>query len=424
MSKTIFKNVKILDSTGSQPYLGEVLVEDERITEVSTGVGNINDPNALVIDGRGQTLMSGLTDAHTHFTWDNRPFDQLGNTPVEEHLLSTIDSAKTYIDYGYTMCFGAASAKARLDVVVRDAINSGRVPGPRYRANGMEIATTSGDLVDSITQIADGAEGMRKIVRKTIGLGVDNIKMSISGEEVTGTRAAEETFITEEELQVAVDEAHRRGVKVCAHARSRESIYLSLKTGVDMIYHASYIDEESMDMLEAAKDRVFVAPAINWLVATLYEAGEFGYSQEAAEMAGYAKELEVAVKGIKEMRKRGIRVLPGGDYGFAWTPHGTYARDLEHFVKLFGYTEMETILAATALGGELFGQANELGKVQPGYYADMILVDGDPLEDITILQDIEKITAVMKNGQFHRRPHEDMIIPMEGHEPAMNTATV
>src|SRR5699024_7631908 len=421
---TIFKNVKILDSTGSQPYLGEVLVEDERITEVSTGVGNINDPNALVIDGRGQTLMSGLTDAHTHFTWDNRPFDQLGNTPVEEHLLSTIDSAKTYIDYGYTMCFGAASAKARLDVVVRDAINSGRIPGPRYRANGMEIATTSGDLVDSITQIADGVEGMRKVVRKTIGLGVDNIKMSLSGEEVTGTRAAEETFVTEEELQVAVDVAHRRGVKVCTHARSRESIYLSLKTGVDMIYHASYIDEESMDMLEAAKDRVFVAPAINWLVATLYEAGEFGYSQEAAEMAGYAKELEVAVKGIKEMRKRGIRVLPGGDYGFAWTPHGTYARDLEHFVKLFGYTEMETILAATALGGELFEQANELGKVQPGYYADMILVDGDPLADITILQDIEKITAVMKTGQFHHRPHENMIIPMEGYEPAMNTATV
>lgn len=424
MSKTIFKNVQILDSTGNQPYLGEVLVEDERITEVSAGVGKINDPNALVIDGRGQTLMSGLTDAHTHFTWDNRPFDKLGKTPVEEHLLSTIESAKTYLDYGYTMCFGAASAKARLDVVVRDAINAGKIPGPRYRANGMEIATTSGDLVEGIAQTADGVEEMRKVVRHTIGLGVDNIKMSISGEEVTGTRAAEDTFITEEELQVAVDEAHRRGVKVCAHARSRDSVYLSLKTGVDMIYHASYIDEQSMDMLEEAKDRVFVAPAINWLVATLYEAGEFGYSQEAAEMAGYAKELEVAVKATQEMRRRGIRVLPGGDYGFAWTPHGTYARDLDHFVKLFGYTEMEAIIAATALGGELFDQADELGKVQPGYYADMILVDGDPLEDITILQDITKITAVMKNGDFHRRPPATMIIPKEAHEPAMAIAGV
>lgn len=419
MSTTIFKNVQILDSTGANPYLGEVRVVDDRIVEVSAGVGKINDADALLIDGCGQTLMSGLTDAHTHFTWDNRPFDKLGNTPVEEHLLSTIESAKTYLDYGYTMCFGAASAKARLDVVVRNAINSGQIPGPRYRANGMEIATTSGDLVDSITQIADGVEGMRKVVRHTIGLGVDNIKMSISGEEVTGTRAAEETFITEEELQVAVDEAHRRGVKVCTHARSRDSVYLSLKTGVDMIYHASYIDDESMDMLEAAKDRVFVAPAINWLVATLYEAGKFGYSQEAAETAGYARELETAVKGVKEMKRRGIRVLPGGDYGFAWTPHGTYARDLAHFVNLFGYTEMEAIIAATALGGELFGQEHELGKVQPGFYADMILVDGDPLEDITVLQDITKITAVMKNGDFHRRPPENMIIPKDALEPAV-----
>lgn len=418
MSKTIFKNVQILDSTGTQPYLGEVLVIDERIIEVSAGVGKINDPNALVIDGRGQTLMSGLVDAHTHFTWDNRPFDQLGNTPVEEHLLSTMESAKTYLDYGYTMCFGAASAKARLDVVVRNAINAGKIPGPRYRANGMEIATTAGDLVDSITQTADGVEEMRKIVRKTIGLGVDNIKMSISGEEVTGTRSAEDTYITESELQVAVDEAHRRGVKVCTHARSRDSVSLSLKTGVDMIYHASYIDEEGMDLLEAAKDRVFVAPAVNWLVATLEDAGQFGYSHEAAEKAGYAKELEVAIKGVQEMRRRGIRVLPGGDYGFAWTPHGTYARDLAHFVNLFGYTEMESIIAATALGGELFGQEDELGKVQPGYYADMILVDGNPLEDITILQDIDRITAVMKNGEFHRRPHQNMIIPKEAHEPA------
>lgn len=244
------------------------------------------------------------------------------------------------------------------------------------------------------------------MVRETIGLGVDQIKLSISGEEITGTQAATDTYITEEELQVAVDEAHRRHVRVCTHARSRDSVIISLKTGVDMIYHASYIDDEGMDMLEAAKDRVFVAPAINWLVATINDADAFGYSHEDAEKAGYVHELEVAIKGMQEMRRRGIRVLPGGDYGFAWTPHGTYARDLEHFVNLFGYTEMETIIAATALGGELFQKPNELGKVLPGFYADLILVDGNPLEDITILQDINKITAVMKNGEFHRAPAE------------------
>ncbi|UKA77122.1 hypothetical protein [Arthrobacter sp. FW306-07-I] len=206
---------------------------------------------------------------------------------------------------------------------------------------------------------------------------MDQIKLSISGEEITGTKAATDTYITEDELQVAVDEAHRRHVRVCTHARSRDSVLISLKTGVDMIYHASYIDEEGMDLLEAAKDRVFVAPAINWLVATLNDAEAFGYSHEAAEQAGYARELDIAVKAMQEMRRRGIRVLPGGDYGFAWTPCGTYARDLDHFVKLFGYTEMEAIIAATALGGGLFQKPNELGQ-DPEAYAQACVAENTP----------------------------------------------
>jgi len=178
-----------------------------------------------------------------------------------------------------------------------------------------------------------------------------------------------------------------------------------------VIYHASYIDDEGMDMLEKAKDRVVVAPAINWLYATLYEAAAFGYPVEIAEKAGYKEELETAIKGITEMRRRGITVLPGGDYGFAWTPHGTYARDLEHFVKLFGYTPMETILLATAEGGKLFMREHELGKIQPGYFADCILVNGNPLEDITILQDHDKLDVIMINGRVHKSS------PLEHYQP-------
>lgn len=107
---------------------------------------------------------------------------------------------------------------------------------------------------------------------------------------------------------------------------------------VDIVYHASFTDAEGQDMLEAAKEWVFVAPGINWLVATLYEAEAFGFPQEAAEAVGYKKELETAIEGLREMHRRGVKILPGGDYGFAWTPHGTYARDLEHFVELLGFT--------------------------------------------------------------------------------------
>ena len=130
MSKTLFTNVNILDSTGAQPFLGEVLVVDERITDVRAGSGNLPREDVKVIDGHGQTLMSGLCDAHTHFTWNDGDLNGLETMQVEEHLLHTVQSAKTYIDYGYTMCFGAASAKKRLDVVVRNAINAGDIPPP------------------------------------------------------------------------------------------------------------------------------------------------------------------------------------------------------------------------------------------------------------------------------------------------------
>lgn len=405
-TRTLFRKVSILDSTGADPYPGDVLVENDRIAAVGI-VDAAQIADARVVEGRGRTLMSGLCDAHTHFTWNNSAdLDGLGALPVEEHLLFAMESARTYIDSGYTMCVGAASAKERLDVVCRDAIDAGRIPGPRYLANGPEIAVTGGALIKSITKFADGPEGMRKAVRELIDVGVDQIKLSMTGEEITGTQRAEDTYFSDEEVAAAVTEAHRRGKRVCAHARSGESVKMCVRNGVDIIYHASFTDAEGMDMLEANKDRLFVAPGINWLIATLYEAEAFGFPQEAAEAVGYKKELETAIPALAEMHRRGIKVLPGGDYGFAWTPHGTYARDLEHFVEHLGFTPMEAILAATARGGEIMLRPDELGKVQPGYLADLILVDGDPLADITVLQNHDRINYIMKDGRFHKEAEE------------------
>jgi imidazolonepropionase-like amidohydrolase len=406
MSKILFRNVSILDSTGADPYPGDVLVENDRIAAVGA-VEPARAEGARIVEGRGRTLMSGLCDAHTHLSWNNSAdLEGLGHTPVEEHLLSCLESAKTYLDSGYTMCLGAASAKERLDVATRDAINAGRFPGPRYLANGPEIAVTGGAIVKSITKFADGPEGMRKAVRELVAVGVDQIKLSMTGEEITGDMHADDTYFSEEEVAAAAVEAHRFGKRVCAHARSAESVKMCVRNKVDIIYHASFTDAEGMDMLEANKDWVFVAPAINWLVATLYEAESFGYPQEAAEAAGYKLELDVAIKGLREMRRRGIKVLPGGDYGFAWTPHGTYARDLAHFVDLLEFTPMEAIISATAWGGEIMLRPDELGKVQPGYLADLILVDGDPLADITVLQDRSRLHYIMKDGRFHKEASE------------------
>ena len=133
--------------------------------------------------------MSGLGDAHTHFSWNGGDLDQLGTLGVEEHTLLTMRSAQCFIDSGYTMCFGAAAAKERLDVVIRDAINAGDIPGPRYLANGKEMARRDGELVRSITAFADGPEEMRQVIQHHVRLGVDNIKLSMSGEEVRQSMA-------------------------------------------------------------------------------------------------------------------------------------------------------------------------------------------------------------------------------------------
>ncbi|KAM0478843.1 hypothetical protein ACHAPX_004820 [Trichoderma viride] len=402
--KIFFRDVNIFDSTGADPYLGNVLIEEERIQKVGT-FDFTPDGDTLVIEGYGKkTLMSGLIDSHTHLSWNNSPtLDGLTNLPIEEHVLHTANSAKTYLDCGYTMCFGAASAQPRLDLVIKQAIKSGMIPGPRTLANCQEISTTGGAIIPSITRFADGEDAMRRAVRDIISLGVDNIKLSMTGDYIHETMGSEETYYTLKETKAAVEEAHNRGKRVCAHARSAASVRLCALSGVDVIYHASFTDDETIDMLEKLKDRIFVAPAINFPWASSNGgATPYGLTPEMATKKGLTREVEVTCKVIKEMHKRGIRVLPGGDYGFAWAPHGTYAKDLAHFVNLFGYTPKETLLAATALGGDMMGHPDSLGKVQPGYYADVILVDGNPLDDIELFQDTSRLHTIVINGHVHK----------------------
>ncbi|BGO89864.1 hypothetical protein NBRC10512_005634 [Rhodotorula toruloides] len=405
--ETAFVDVNILDSTGKEPYRGDVLVRGKRIVSVGEEIAPEVLARARVIQGNGRTLMSGLCDAHTHFTWTNAAsLDGLADMPVEEHTLFSARSARTFLDCGYTMCFGAASAKSRIDAVVKNAINAGDIPGPRALANAAEMAPHDGALVPGITRFVETPEEIEAAINEFADQGADQIKLSMSGEEITEVLRAEDTTFPDELVAAGVEAAHARGLRVCSHARSDESIMQCLQYGVDMIYHASFISDSTMEALEAQRERVFVAPALAWLVCTLEDAEAYGYPPSKAESAGYARELAIAIPGLKEMKKRGIRVMPGGDYGFAWTPHGTY-RDPELFVKRLGYTPMEAILAATALGGELLLHPEELGKVQPGYYADMILVNGNPLEDITLLSHHENLDLIMINGRIHKEQLKD-----------------
>ena len=193
MKQTLFTNVKVLDCSGAEPYPGEVLVEGNRIKAVARDAASLPRNGADVIDGNGATLMPGMTEAHTHLSFDDTPtLESLGMVPPEEHTLLTVRNAKLYLDHGFTSCLSAAAAKPRLDVVVRNAINAGDFPGPRLLAASPELTVTGGfgDVnrmhlpLETCTLVADGPAEFRKISRTMIREGVDTLKIDPSGDEV------------------------------------------------------------------------------------------------------------------------------------------------------------------------------------------------------------------------------------------------
>ncbi|MCE3274117.1 MAG: cytosine deaminase [Ramlibacter sp.] len=417
MADVLFTNARIFDGSGDAPYRGEVLVQGKRITRVTKSGTGARAPaigGVTMVDAAGAFLMPGMVEAHTHFAWNNQPsLDSIQRMPPEEHILWCAQVAKTYLDMGWTSCVGAATAKPRLDVVIRNAINEGTIVGPRYLAASQEI-TVPGGLGDTTQPhlpqhefafgaIVSGVEEMRRCVRMFAKYGVDSLKINLSGESITGFPSEGSQF-TEDEIATCVDEAKNWGKRVSAHARSTKSIKRCVRHGIEVIYHASFADEEALDMLEEHKKEHFIAPGLAWLINTCHHAGDYGITPAVARGMGYFRELEAAIETMKALRRRDVRILPGGDYGFAWTPHGTNAKDLENFVKLVGMSNLEALLSATAWGAPIMKLKGQVGEIREGYLADILLVDGDPLEDIAVLQDKRRILAVMKDGVFHRAP--------------------
>lgn len=415
MPDTVFTNVRILDGTGQNPYSGSVLVQGNRIRQVGRSTAPIAAGSATVIDGAGATLMPGMCEAHTHFSWnDAATLAAIQRMPLEEHVLWCAKVAKRYLEAGFTSCVGAACAKPRLDVVIRNAINAGQIPGPRYLAASQEITVPGGLGDETLPHLpfpefsfgvnVNSADEMRKVVRMFLKYGVDSIKLNLSGDNFTPDSPAETTWMSDAEVAAAMDEVRVRGKRGTAHARSAASVKQALRHGIDVIYHASFTDEETLDMLEAAKERVFVAPGIAILYAMLYEAEPYGITHEKAVAMGYQIEWDAALESLKAIHRRGVRILPGGDYGFAFTPHCQNARDLEFFVKYLGFTPAEAIRSATVYGGQIMMRPHELGQVKEGFLADLLLVDGDPLANLAILRDPKRLLAVMKDGVFAKVP--------------------
>ncbi|MBK6277409.1 MAG: amidohydrolase family protein [Gammaproteobacteria bacterium] len=408
MKTTLIRNARIWDGTGARAFVGDLLIEGNRIRSVTPGGAAAGASADLQIDGTGRFLMPGMTEGHAHLSFDGVTCtENLITPPPEEHTLLTARVAKTLLDHGFTSAYGASAAKLRLDVAVRNEIDAGRLQGPRVRAGSLEITVTGGLGDESKLHnprngpsiVVDGAEEMRKAVRLCCREGCDNIKLDVSGDPFYPEIPSHATPMSLEEVRMAVATAHSFGKKVNAHARSIESIRHCLVAGVDVIYHAEYSDEETLDMLEAAKDRIFVAPTISLFHTMMHEAEPY-LPRAAAEAMGIPALIEESVKTHTALRKRGIRHLIGGDYGFAWSMQGTNARDLKFFMDYYGYSAADALLCATRNGGLAMRAQGDLGTLRPGMLADMLLVDGDPLTDVTILTDKRRLAMVMKDGEI------------------------
>jgi len=201
--------------------------------------------------------------------------------------------------------------------------------------------------------------------------------------------------------------AKSRGKMMAAHARSAESVKMCLRNGVDVLYHCTLSDSKALEMLDEQKDRIFVAPAMGIMYVTAEGEGSgYGITKDHPVAIYFRRELDKCIENMKKLKKMGVRILPGGDYGFAWNPIGTNARDLEHFVKLLGFSPIDVLTSATKLGGEIMGMGNELGQIKPGYLADILLVDGNPVADVGILRDKRRLLAIMKDGSFYKEPRK------------------
>ena len=395
---------KALDSTVIED--GGIIIEGNRITYAGD---QANMPataqDAILHDLGGRFVMPGMTETHAHLSFaDASPF-AIGETMVEDATITAVKNSRLMLASGFTSAVSFGSTY-QIDIALRAAINAGRVIGPRLLAAGRDLGATSSN-VDSpggLSQIADGPWALRKAVREQRKIGVDVVKVFIDGENINAQNPAGELSFTDEELNAVVDEAHRRRLKVACHARSAAAVKQAVRAGVDFVGHANYLDDEAVELLAERKDSIFVGPALAWELNYLEKSESVGVSLETVIEQGYQAEVDATISSVEKLREAGVRLVVGGDYGISIAPHGTYAQDLEYFVSLFGMSPAEALICATRYGGQAFDTGGSVGTLEAGTLADLVIVDGDPMTDIKVLQDHQKLT-VIKDGVLYRDLH-------------------
>jgi len=403
MDRTLLTNARVLTCTGDpdeRPFDGDVLIEGDRIVQVAHGRLTAD---ARVVDLHGATVLPGLGDAHTHISWPlDFVFDHAGiaATPPAAHMLDVAAVVRTFLESGYTFIIGAGVTQPQDDLLAKDAIDRGLIPGPRIVPSGMMIAEVGGlGSEGELMEVAADAQSLREIVARQCDQGVKALKLFISGDGVVPEYPSDDVYMNDEMLTAAVKEADRYGAFLTVHARGSASVAMAARAGVRIVHHACFLDDAALRALEARRDDIWVCPGLHYLYAMVNGHAEpYGMTPERIEASGYRLELSSQIEGMVRLRESGIRILAGGDFGHQWTHHGTYAAELQRYVELTGMSPVQAIHTATLNMGPVAGL--DIGQIRPGHLADLVIVDGDPTRDITVLQRPDLRRAVIKDGRF------------------------
>jgi imidazolonepropionase-like amidohydrolase len=375
-------NARLIDGTGAPPRSSTtVTVEDGRIASVGEAAP---PPGAPTLDLEGRTLLPGLIDAHVHLS-------SLGLTGLSDdlHEYGLAFVAQRMLEGGITTVRDLGSYGRSL-FRLREAIALGLCQGPRLVLCGQIVAATSpgARAFPGMYCEADGPEGMRRAVREQIRQGVDFIKVMSTGALTVADEDVNPAQLTGEELDAVVDESHRMGLKVASHAEGLAGIRLSVDAGVDTLEHGEMAFEDPA-VLEAMAERgIILVPTL--CVFDLVADGD-AFPAWMRERARFLRES--AEKTVAAARREGVPMAMGADAG----PHGENARELVRMVEA-GLSPLEGIVAATSMAARVCGLEAEIGTVEPGKAADLVVLDGDPLEDVRLFLDPERRWIVLRAG--------------------------